>query len=324
MAAGLGTRLRPFTDLEPKALLPLLGIPMAQFALRALRGVGVNEVVANVHHHARRASDGLRALDPALLISDESAELLGSAGGIRQARDNYPETLGREPFFLLNSDVVSDVDLRALSARHAKLRDQWGVRVTLTVFPRPVGAGKYREIFFDHESGLISRLGEVVANRPYFVGAAVIEPEALAEVPASGPAEFVPTILAPAIRDRKAGVYFASGLWFDVGSPELWLETHLEMIRRMETGDLPREWRVQIEAENLRVAQEVWVRRGQHLRTSDRSQWVGPCYCDPRRASLPKVLGPRAVQYGGTSKGLANGVSMDDLFWEASHLPTQS
>ena len=35
MAAGLGTRLRPFTELEPKALLPLMGVPMAQFAMDA-------------------------------------------------------------------------------------------------------------------------------------------------------------------------------------------------------------------------------------------------------------------------------------------------
>ena len=54
MAAGLGTRLRPFTDLTPKPLLPLMGIPMATFAMEALGRAGVRRVVANAHHLGER------------------------------------------------------------------------------------------------------------------------------------------------------------------------------------------------------------------------------------------------------------------------------
>lgn len=84
MAAGLGTRLMPFTERAPKALLPVLGVPIAQFALDSLARAGVDRVVANVHHHASAAKQGLAQLDRGdadFFVSDESERLLGSAGG---------------------------------------------------------------------------------------------------------------------------------------------------------------------------------------------------------------------------------------------------
>src|SRR5690349_9521799 len=90
MTAGLGTRLRPFTDLLPKPLLPLMGIPMAQFALDALAEAGVEKVVANVHHLPEKLRESLPGLATQagikeLRLSDETQELLGSAGGMRNA-----------------------------------------------------------------------------------------------------------------------------------------------------------------------------------------------------------------------------------------------
>src|SRR4051812_48037749 len=105
MAAGLGTRLRPFTDRYSKPMLPLLGSPMAAFAYDAVRAAGVEKVVANVHHLAAATEAGLFALrepgGPRIEISDESSLLLGSAGGLRQAA---PKLGG--PFFLVNGDVL--------------------------------------------------------------------------------------------------------------------------------------------------------------------------------------------------------------------------
>ena len=297
MAAGLGTRLRPFTDREPKALLPVLGVPMAQFACDLLAGAGVKNIVANVHHLAEKARQGLLALDREsdvnLVISDESALLLGSAGGIRKA---LPEFRGN-PFFLVNADVLSDVDLHALAVRHLYLRRLFGVTLTLTVFP-PNPLGAYREISFDPHTGLIEHLGEVVRGKPYFMGAAVIEPEALANVP-EGPAEFVPTILAPAVAERKAGVFYSSGLWHDVGSPELWLDTHLALIEKLEANTLPERIRKRIEIVNDRICPGIWVskRAPGQLQTV---QWQAPAYWDPlsSRVVAPKLLGPRAAVYG--------------------------
>jgi NDP-sugar pyrophosphorylase family protein len=292
MAAGLGTRLRPFTDREPKALFPVLGVPVAQFAVDALARAGVRKIVANIHHHPDRAAEGLRAIDRGeieLELSDERELLLGSAGGIRKALPRFEV----EPFFLLNSDVLCDIDLEALARRHEALRKSYGVAMTLAIFAESPSSGKYREIHLDLESGLVRGFGELTNGRPFFVGAAVLEAEALANVPPSGPAEFVPTILEPMIRARKAGFFLTQGIWKDIGAPELWLEAQLFLIRALETGHLPQSWRRRLEHRNRRAASEIWLGRGR----ASVVDWAEPCYWDGV-GRAPRSLGPRAVLYG--------------------------
>ncbi|MGZ3688438.1 MAG: sugar phosphate nucleotidyltransferase [Bdellovibrionota bacterium] len=292
MAAGLGTRLRPFTELAPKPLLPVLGVPMAQFALDALAAAGVEQVVANVHHLHEQAKSGLGRLElggATLTISDESRELLGSGGGIRKA---LPQFRG-EAFYYYNSDVLCDLELRALANAHERLRARWGVTMTLAL-SLPRGSGRYREIRFDPDQGLVTGLGEVTTGKPYFASVAVMEEGALAHAPAGGAFEFVPHILEPNIRAGKVGAFVFGGAWHDIGSPELWLSTHLELIRGLELGSIAPRWRRRLESVNLRHAEGIWVsRRSPRVL---RGEWAGPAYFDG--AIAPKKLGPNGVLYG--------------------------
>ena len=323
MAAGLGTRLKPFTDMEPKPLLPLMGIPTAQFAVDALVAAGVRKIVANVHHLPARAVAGLSALDlggAVLAISDESDLLLGSAGGMKKART----LLGDGPFFLLNSDVLCDVNLEALALQHAKLRKKDGVMLTLAIFPRATTGGRYKEILFDTSTDLITGLGGVVMDRPFFIGAAIIEPDALTHVPDRGPADFVSTILAPAIAEKKAGVFLSDGVWQDVGSPDLWIGAHVELIRLLETGKLDLRWKKRIESANKRVGELIWVSKDCPKQTR-MNEWVGPCYWSPQgdtTALPPKAFGPRSVAYGPAGSNSAkSGISMRGV-WVGSGTAT--
>jgi N-acetyl-alpha-D-muramate 1-phosphate uridylyltransferase len=298
MAAGLGTRLKPFTGLEPKALLPVMGIPTAQFAVSSLVRAGVQSIVANVHHQAERAKNGLLALgrgDATLTISDESALLLGSAGGIAKALPLF----GGKPFFWVNADVLCSVDLHKLAMRHLQLRERYGVKMTMAVFPRPRGTGTYTEILLD-DSGLVQGLGGVVTGRPYFVSVGVIEPEALQGISPNEPSELSSRVFKPLIEQKKMGYYLTDGHWYDVGSPQLWLETHQSLIEGLETGTLPRDWRLSIEKVNKRIAQEVWISKG-CKRDFKTSNWIAPAYFNhlgDSTAQPPKNFGPEAALYG--------------------------
>jgi NDP-sugar pyrophosphorylase family protein len=131
-------------------------------------------------------------------------------------------------------------------------------------------------------------------GRPFFIGAAVLEPEALVHVPIAGPAEFVPTILEPMIAQKKAGYFLTSGEWRDIGAPDLWLDAHVFLLRALETGRLHAPWRHRIESRNRRIANEIWVdQNAPHVRTID---WAGPCYWDGQ-GEPPRALGPSSVQY---------------------------
>ena len=56
-AAGLGTRLKPITDVLPKALVPVGGRPLIEHVCRKLKASGINEAVVNVHHFADKVQD---------------------------------------------------------------------------------------------------------------------------------------------------------------------------------------------------------------------------------------------------------------------------
>ncbi|MBC7280307.1 nucleotidyltransferase family protein [Hoeflea sp.] len=102
LAAGLGARMRPITDTIPKPLVEVAGKPLIAYGLEALRRAGIGRVVVNVHYLAPMLAAWLRARpEPDILISDETAELLDSGGGIVKALP----MLGPDPFLVLNADT---------------------------------------------------------------------------------------------------------------------------------------------------------------------------------------------------------------------------
>jgi len=110
-AAGLGTRLKPITDTLPKALVPVGGEPLLYHVITKLKAAGYTELVINVHHFAGLIREYLAAHDFGLpiSISDETAELLETGGGIAHAKDLILPT--GEPFLIHNVDILSNLDI---------------------------------------------------------------------------------------------------------------------------------------------------------------------------------------------------------------------
>ncbi len=112
-AAGMGTRLKPITDILPKALVPVSDKPLIQHVLDKMVAAGVKEVVVNVHHHAEQLKNFISLYDRAensvtLRVSDESDALLETGGGIKRARQLFN---GRESVLIHNCDILSNVNL---------------------------------------------------------------------------------------------------------------------------------------------------------------------------------------------------------------------
>lgn len=102
LAAGLGRRMRPITDTMPKPLVEVAGKPLLDWALDSLANAGVGRAVVNVHYFPEQiVAHVANRQQPRVAISDESAELLDSAGGIVKALP----LLGASPFFILNADT---------------------------------------------------------------------------------------------------------------------------------------------------------------------------------------------------------------------------
>jgi mannose-1-phosphate guanylyltransferase len=117
VAAGLGTRLRPLSDLLPKPAVPVRGLPLIAYPLALLAHAGVHDVTVNVHHLPERLVAASEAFRPAGVTLRFSAEpkLLDTGGGIARVAAFLRES---DPCVLIGGDMVVDLDLRALIALH--------------------------------------------------------------------------------------------------------------------------------------------------------------------------------------------------------------
>ena len=113
-AAGMGTRLKPLTDVIPKALVPVGDKPLLQIVLERLLDAGIHDIVVNVHHKSAQICNFLNLLqshyDVNISISDESELLLETGGGIRKAQGLFDASA---PVLIHNVDILSNVNLGA-------------------------------------------------------------------------------------------------------------------------------------------------------------------------------------------------------------------
>ncbi len=117
-AAGKGTRLKPFTDLHPKALAPVNGIALLERNLRYLQSYGINDFVINLHHFGDQIRDFLtqnQHFGASIEYSDESSALLETGGGLLFAK---PLLENESDFLIMNADILTDLNLKEFINAH--------------------------------------------------------------------------------------------------------------------------------------------------------------------------------------------------------------
>lgn len=119
LAAGFGTRLKPWTDFHPKALVPVNGIPMLQRVLMKLEREGFTSVVINTHHFADQIESFVNNYEStmSLKISDERDHILDTGGGLLKAGSYFNND---QPVLVHNVDILSDAPLSECFNIHIK------------------------------------------------------------------------------------------------------------------------------------------------------------------------------------------------------------
>jgi NDP-sugar pyrophosphorylase family protein len=153
LAAGLGTRLRPFTDHQPKALVEVGGRTLLEITLNRLKVFGIEDVIVNVHHFSGAILDYLKAHNNFGLRIEISREevLLDTGGGLKKAGWFFLQDAGGndEPFLLHNVDVISAIDFAQIAERHKESK----ALSTLAVQERKTS----RYLLFNEQSQLCGR-----------------------------------------------------------------------------------------------------------------------------------------------------------------------
>jgi len=318
LCAGFGTRLRPLTDKVPKPLVPLCGLPLLQYNLALLRGAGVSELVVNTHHLGVEMEKSARAV-AALLglsveVSREEKHILGTGGGVRKAQ----ALLGAGPFFLLNGDMLFDVDLAAALAAHKAA----GAVATMVLAPYPRGA-TYGAVEVDANLNVRRVAGRGAALEPgltkmHFTGVHVVEPELLSRLPESGESDINRTAYVRLIHEgAKVHGFLQSGYWGDLGAPRSLLRANLDMLE----GKVPLE-RFRDGADPFAGTSELsaGVRVHPSAQIDPSAQLVGPLLIRAGCVvSAGARIGPLAVLGQGVRVDAGVSVSRA-VCWDQTHL----
>ena len=216
LAAGLGTRMRPFNGQIPKPLVAVGGKALIDYVLDRLAEAGVERAVVNVHHLADAIERHLAARQrPRIVLSDERAELLGTGGGVIKA---LPE-LGEAPFFHVNSDSIWIDGVQPNPMRLAAAFDPARMDALLLVAPTTSSIGyNGRGDFSMASDGRLKRRGERDVVPFVYAGAAILTPAFFAGVP-PGPSSMSPLFDRAAEAERLCGLRL-EGVWMHVGTPE--------------------------------------------------------------------------------------------------------
>jgi MurNAc alpha-1-phosphate uridylyltransferase len=216
LAAGLGTRMRPYNGHVPKPLVEIGGKSLIDYSLDRLANAGVERAVVNVHHLADALERHLAPRQrPKIVISDERGELLGTGGGIAKA---LPQ-LGDAPFFLVNSDTVWLDGVKPNFTLLAQAFDPATMDVLLLLAPTAGSIGYTgRGDFAMLPDGRLRRRREHEVVPFVYAGAAILSPLLFADVPRGA---FSLTLLFD--RAGASGRLYGlrlEGVWMHVGTPE--------------------------------------------------------------------------------------------------------
>jgi mannose-1-phosphate guanylyltransferase len=231
LVGGEGTRLRPLTSNLPKPALRLVDRPLIAYMIDWLSRHGVDDVVMACGFRAQRLRDllGDGGDGGPRLRYVEEPEPRGTAGAIRFAEDQLDER-----FLALNGDVLADLDLSALVARHREL----GATATLGLYPveDPTGYGLIRT---DSEGRITEFLEKPVPGHAgpgeINAGTYMLERSVLELIPRERQVSIEREIFPAMI---GAGLYGLrlDGYWMDIGTPDRYLQASWDILeRRVET-----------------------------------------------------------------------------------------
>ncbi|MBN8613898.1 MAG: NDP-sugar synthase [Deltaproteobacteria bacterium] len=246
--AGLGTRLRPLTELLPKPVVPFFGRPLAGWTVEHLTRAGATSVVINTHHLAERVEAALRdhadATNGPPLVFSREPQLLGTGGGLRRAWEIDESLRGAmdedEVLVAVNGDILFAPDVRAIVSEHRAR----GADATLVLrrIEDPFALGAIE--ITPHDGRVVAMLAKERTHlegvAAMFTGMHVLSRRALTRLPASG------CVIREGYRRWLAeGLTICGSItdapWLDLGTPRVYRDAHLDVLagRRGLSGVAP-------------------------------------------------------------------------------------
>ncbi|MCK9555289.1 NDP-sugar synthase [bacterium] len=227
LSAGYGTRLKPITDYIPKPLMPILEIPLIILTIKRLISSGFTKIVINTYHHADIIENVIKktGIAGAEIIIIREKTLLGSAGGIA----NAAEFLKSDIFFVINSDILFDIDFKRLKNFHIAKK-----ALSTLVLRKDADRKKFGIIETDAGGRIVRFLGKPAEKRSsseyMFSGIHVLSPEIFNVLNI----EFsnICRDIYPKLMETETLMmgYEFDGYWTDIGTPANLFRVNRDML----------------------------------------------------------------------------------------------
>ena len=222
LAAGLGTRFKPWTDNHPKALAIINGKTLLQRVIEYLQQYDITDVVVNVHHFADQVEEAIKKHNgwgSNITISDERDEVLETGGGVLKAK----EFLKDDTFLTINVDILTELNLKYFLSFHQQQQSL----ITLAVSDRKTS----RYLLFNKYNRLCGwrnkKTGEekIVIHAPElnekaYSGIALFEPKVFDLIKPTGKFSLIDLYLDLAKENKIADFDHSNDRFVDVGKPE--------------------------------------------------------------------------------------------------------
>lgn len=228
LAAGVGSRLDPLTRNLPKPLVPIINRPVMEHIIELLKLHGFTDIMVNLHYLGDQIQsyfeDGSKWGVNIHYSCEE--QLWGDAGSVKRVQEFFKD----EAFIVVGGDDLADIDLTRLVKTHRDKKALATIALSLVDDPSEYG------IVLMNEEGRITRFmekpkGEVIFSNTANTGVYVFEPEIFDLIPRNTfylfGKTFFPQMLA---QGRALYGHLTASYWKDVGSLQIYQETHLDAL----------------------------------------------------------------------------------------------
>jgi len=210
-AGGKGTRLRPYTLVLPKPMMPVGDQPVIEMLLKWLRRGGVTDsyITTGYLGHLLKSLCGDGSQWGMNITYSEEPEPLGTVGALTLIQEKLDST-----FYMLNGDLITDLDLRAFRDFH---RAHGGL-VSVAVATKDVNIDLG---VIDSQAGRITGFREKPTMRfQVSMGVYCMEPGVLEFIPSGVPFGFDDLMYTMLEQEKPVHVFEHDGIWMDIGRPE--------------------------------------------------------------------------------------------------------
>ena len=222
LAAGLGTRLLPYTLKRPKPLFPVLNNPLLKLTISRITQAGATDIVVNTHHLRQQIKEALQG--EANIILQEEEKILGTGGGLRMALPHF----GQEPVLVANGDIYHSIDYAEVYRSHLEAKAD--VTLVLHDYPRfndVTVDEKLRIKGFDRSVDKTGGQEKILA----FTGIHVINPEVLQAIPQDATYCIIDCYKELLQQGGLIRAHLATNhFWTDMGTPADYLKLHADLL----------------------------------------------------------------------------------------------